>query len=131
MKINHISISGADVPFLVSMVEHLVHAGLYASNPMTKHITVFRKDGDPMSISSLSEINNAFQVFSGIQLWLDQSSDVYISWERINTGIDVFLDGLNKDEVVRVADLCCNFSCAYAVKKNISITIVLNNHSGT
>lgn len=129
MKINHIAIDGVGASFLISIVEHLSSVGISARNPLTKRITVFKKNGNAISLTSLSEINSALEICSGIQLWLDHSSDVYISWERINSGIDIFLDGLDENDVARVTSLCSDFSCVYAVEKNTFITIRLDNQS--
>lgn len=127
MKINYVEIGGVDVPFLILFLEHLVLSGLSMKNPVTGNVVVFKSDGDAMPIASFATID--FDACSGLQLWLDPSRDVYVSWERLNVGIGVFLEGLQEWDVVRVASLCCDFSCAYAVRENVSVKIELGNQS--
>jgi hypothetical protein len=127
MKTNYVEIGRIDDSFIAPFLKHLVQSGLSEKNPVSGHVVIFDKDGDRVSITSLSEID--YEKFSGIQMWINSSADVYVSWENLNLGIGVFLDGLEQDHVIRIASMCCSFSCEYSVKNEAAIKIEIGSQS--
>ena len=127
MKTNYVEIGGVDSSFVAPFLRHLVKVGLSEKNPISGGVVIFDKDGKQVSINSISEI--IYDACSGVQMWVDQFSDIYISWERPDAGIEVFLDGLEEGHVIRVAGICCLFSCDYSVKNEAKINIALGSDS--
>ncbi|MFZ5639021.1 MAG: hypothetical protein ACOY82_20830 [Pseudomonadota bacterium] len=127
MKINYVEIGHIDGSFIAPFLNYLVQSGLSERNPVSGSVVVFDKDANPVSIDSLSKIK--YEACLGVQMWIDSSADVYVSWERLNVGIEVFLDGLEQDHVIRIANLCCLFSCEYSVMNDVAIKIELGSQS--
>lgn len=87
----------------------------------------FNKNGGRISINALSEIDH--EKCSGIQMRIDTSADMYASRESLDLGIGVFLDGLEQDQVIRIASICSSFSCTYSASNEIAIKIEIGSQS--
>lgn len=127
MKTNYVEIRGVDNSFVAPFLRHLMKVGLSEKNPISGNVVISDKEGNQLSINSISEI--IYDTYCGVQMWIDQFSDIYISWKRPDAGIGVFLDGLEQDDVIRVSGICCLFSCDYSVKNEAKINIALGNDS--
>lgn len=129
MKIDHMSISSVGIDFSLSLVDFLRSKGLSVLNPITQEIVVFNKDADKQSLQSVSMIPRDNHEPAGIQIWLNETDDIYISWKEGNGGVSIFLDGLETDTVIKMMTICCEYVCNYAVKNSMFLDVSFDNQS--
>ncbi|WP_218080296.1 hypothetical protein [Anthocerotibacter panamensis] len=88
---------------LISKV--LSECGYKLQNPSNNEITTFSEEGeikviDPTTIQAVISSNQSL----GVQLWKDESRDLYISWKRGDTfwKFSLFLDGMTLEEASEI-----------------------------
>jgi hypothetical protein len=79
----------------------LEDAGLHLINPKTNLITTFNSDGDRIQIA-LGALQQQIQTgdVGSVQMWLDDSQDVFISWQ--GQEMSLYLDGLVQKDRERI-----------------------------
>lgn len=103
MYLNFISVrGGGDSSFMEAQLRHLIDSGLHWKNPFNGVVSGFDVTGERVELAD--EVGNADmrERVSGVQLWFDDASDVYVSWEVAGV-LEVHVDGLDGAQMTHVA----------------------------
>lgn len=128
MKIRKIVVKGCDIFFANDFVLEIESRGIFVDHPETSSVYGYTSQGDRVEFLPGTRVLKIRDSASGIQLWLAPCEDIYISWEKIESGLGIFLDGFDEEKASYVASLCCSCIAKLAIIKGAEINIAFEDY---
>jgi hypothetical protein len=103
MYLNRVTVrGGVDAAFMEAQMRQLIAAGLHVENPYNGVISGFDGTGERVELADGSDWAGIRARVTGVQLWFDDSSDVFVSWSN-GGSLEVHVDGLDQARITQVA----------------------------
>jgi hypothetical protein len=128
MKINRISVSSVDRTTAQDYVAALISSGLSLVSQHGGTIVGFGADGERSEFRPGTPIDALVTRCAGVQLWFDECTDVYLSWQS-PTVLEVFVDGLTVEQAERVAFAISKAAASNAVRHERNVQIAFEHVS--
>ena len=124
---NRINLPLHDDADVAELAGALIEHGLVMANPASGRIYGFDNEGDRLEFDPEAAFENLLEHCQGVQLWFDDTRDVYLSWgNQEEGGIEVFVDGLNSADIILVARALCESVVATSVLAGREVRICLD-----